>query len=50
LPFVSYGGSSLVAAGIGLGMLLAFTRTRPQSDMSDIFGIERSAPRIVRHD
>ena len=26
LPFVSYGGSSLVAAGIGLGMLLALTR------------------------
>jgi len=36
LPFVSYGGSSLVAGGIGLGMLLAFTRTRPQGDISDI--------------
>ncbi len=36
LPFVSYGGSSLVAAGIALGMLLAFTRTRPQGEMSDI--------------
>lgn len=36
LPFVSYGGSSLVAAGIALGMLLAFTRTRPQGDMSDV--------------
>ncbi len=50
LPFVSYGGSSLVAAGIGLGMLLAFTRTRPQTDMSDIFGIERSAARNHHHD
>ncbi len=29
LPFVSYGGSSLIAGGIALGMLLAFTRTRP---------------------
>ncbi|AVO36717.1 putative lipid II flippase FtsW [Pukyongiella litopenaei] len=32
LPFVSYGGSSLIAGGIALGMLLAFTRTRPQGD------------------
>ena len=30
LPFVSYGGSSLIAGGIALGMILAFTRTRPQ--------------------
>ncbi len=37
LPFVSYGGSSLLAAGIALGMLLAFTRTRPQGEMGDIF-------------
>ncbi|NOX73900.1 MAG: cell division protein FtsW [Alphaproteobacteria bacterium] len=36
LPFVSYGGSSLVAAGIALGMLLALTRTRPQGEMEDI--------------
>ncbi len=50
LPFVSYGGSSLVAAGIGLGMLLAFTRTRPQGDMSDVFGKSRTPPRIIRND
>lgn len=43
LPFVSYGGSSLVAAGIGLGFLLAFTRTRPQGDISDVFGAESRA-------
>ena len=30
LPFVSYGGSSLIAGGIAIGMLLAFTRSRPQ--------------------
>jgi cell division protein FtsW len=36
LPFVSYGGSSLIAAGIAMGMLLAFTRSRPQGEMSDI--------------
>ncbi len=37
LPFVSYGGSSLVAGGITLGMLLAFTRTRPQGEIADHF-------------
>jgi cell division protein FtsW len=36
LPFVSYGGSSVVAAGIAMGLLLAFTRTRPQGVMGDI--------------
>jgi cell division protein FtsW len=36
LPFVSNGGSSLIAGGIALGMLLAFTRTRPQGDIGDI--------------
>ncbi|HAJ19661.1 MAG TPA: cell division protein FtsW, partial [Rhodospirillaceae bacterium] len=29
LPFLSYGGSSLLALGIGMGMLLALTRKRP---------------------
>ncbi len=36
LPFVSYGGSSLIAAGIAVGVLLAFTRTRPQGEIGDI--------------
>lgn len=30
LPFVSYGGSSMVAIAFGLGMLLAFTRRKPK--------------------
>ena len=38
LPFVSYGGSSLIAAGMAVGMLLAFTRSRPQGELSDILG------------
>ncbi|MBM2291362.1 putative lipid II flippase FtsW [Sulfitobacter pseudonitzschiae] len=38
LPFVSYGGSSVIASGIALGMLLAFTRTRPQGEISDLLG------------
>jgi len=36
LPFVSYGGSSVIAAGITIGLLLALTRSRPQGQMSDI--------------
>lgn len=36
LPFVSYGGSSVIASGIALGLLLALTRTRPQNDMSEL--------------
>ena len=30
LPFISYGGSSLMALGMGMGMVLAFTRRRQQ--------------------
>ncbi len=37
LPFVSYGGSSLIAGGIMVGMLLAFTRNRPQGELGDLF-------------
>jgi len=36
LPFVSYGGSSLIAGGIAVGMLLAFTRSRPQGEIGEI--------------
>ena len=38
LPFVSYGGSSLVATGLAVGMLFAFTRERPQGKIDDVFG------------
>ena len=38
LPFVSYGGSSVIASGIALGMLLALTRTRPQGGIGDFLG------------
>jgi len=36
LPFVSYGGSSIIATGIAVGMLLSFTRSRPQGEIGDI--------------
>ncbi|NKW72138.1 FtsW/RodA/SpoVE family cell cycle protein, partial [Rhodobacteraceae bacterium R_SAG10] len=42
LPFVSYGGSSLIAGGIAVGMLLAFTRHRPQGEIGDLFARRRS--------
>lgn len=38
LPFVSYGGSSLIAGGIAVGMLLSFTRRRPQGRIEDLLG------------
>jgi cell division protein FtsW len=34
LPFVSYGGSSALAVGIGIGLLLALTRRRVHGDMT----------------
>ena len=36
LPFVSYGGSSLIATGVEMGMLLALTRVRPQGGLGDV--------------
>lgn len=38
LPLVSYGGSSLIAVGLTLGMLFALTRRRPQDELDDVFG------------
>ena len=35
LPFVSYGGSSLIATGLLVGMLLALTRNRAQGEIGD---------------
>ena len=31
LPFISYGGSSLLSLAVGMGFLLALTRRRPRA-------------------
>src|SRR6202012_5677492 len=36
LPFISYGGSSIVAMAYGVGMMLALTRNRPLTEMESI--------------
>ena len=36
LPFISYGGSSMIAVALGMGMLLALTRRRPQDHVTDM--------------
>jgi cell division protein FtsW len=33
LPFISYGGSSIVSLAYGVGMLLALTRLRPKTEI-----------------
>jgi cell division protein FtsW len=41
LPFISYGGSSLVSLAIGIGFLIAVTRKRPGSRMFAAAGTPR---------
>ncbi len=36
LPFISYGGSSMISLAYGIGMLLALTRQRPRVEMESI--------------
>lgn len=36
LPFISYGGSSMVSLAYGVGMMLALTRQRPRVEMESI--------------
>jgi cell division protein FtsW len=38
LPFISYGGSSLIAMAISMGMVLALTRRRPEKRMQQRIG------------
>jgi cell division protein FtsW len=36
LPFISYGGSSIVSLAYGVGMMLALTRQRPRTETESI--------------
>jgi cell division protein FtsW len=36
LPFISYGGSSMISLAYSVGMLLALTRQRPRTEMDSI--------------
>ena len=46
LPFISYGGSSLLAMSVGMGFMLALTRRRPEARQSPTigFGLHRTSP------
>ena len=46
LPFISYGGSSMLSLAYGMGMLLALTRERPRAEMlasRDAYLVRRTA-------
>ena len=45
LPFISYGGSSLIAIAISMGMVLALTRKRPEKRKPSAF--ERTRARLM---
>jgi cell division protein FtsW len=42
LPFISYGGSSLISLAYGIGMLLALTRERPRAKLGGVNGLVAS--------
>jgi len=44
LPFISYGGSSLVSVALGMGFLVAVTRKRPRSEIL----FDRQVPKEAR--
>ena len=40
LPFISYGGSSLISMAYGMGMVLVFGRWRPRTDVPGIMKVQ----------
>jgi len=47
LPFISYGGSSMISLAYGMGMLLALTRERPRSALLALPGPSRGAATVA---
>src|ERR1700759_3337576 len=45
LPFISYGGSSIVSIAYGVGMMLALARQRPQSELESLGDANANAVR-----
>ena len=43
LPFVSYGGTSMIAIAFGMGLMLALTRTKPEERMVTGLPVYKSA-------
>ncbi|MET1411596.1 FtsW/RodA/SpoVE family cell cycle protein [Roseibium sp. HPY-6] len=44
LPFISYGGSSLLSSAMTAGAILALTRRRPQPSRSEVVTVSRLSP------
>ncbi|MEM9632202.1 MAG: FtsW/RodA/SpoVE family cell cycle protein [Pseudomonadota bacterium] len=44
LPFISYGGSSLLSSAMTAGAILALTRRRPQPSRGDVVTVSRLSP------
>ena len=36
LPFISYGGSSVISLALGMGFLISVTRKRPSAALTDV--------------
>ena len=47
LPFISYGGSSMISLAYGMGMLLALTRERPRSALLALPGPSRGTAAVA---
>jgi cell division protein FtsW len=47
LPFVSYGGTSMIAIAFGMGLMLAMTRTKPEARLVSGLPAYRSAANAV---